>query len=799
MKTLVVAEKPSVAKDIANALGKFDNQKDFLENEKYVITWSLGHICELYEPEDYNKKLSFWTLRDLPIIPEEFEFKVSKENKERFNAIKKLMLRKDVDTIVNACDAGREGELIFREILLLVNPKGKSLKRLWLSAMTKEEIVKEFKNLRDESEFDDLGKASFAREEADWLVGINATRSFTRRWGELLSLGRVQTPTLNIIVSREKQIKSFKPTTYYELEANFKKDDFSYKGVYTENGETRQFDKLNLEKIKKEIEGLNGVIEKLAEKDDLTSPPLLYDLTELQRDANRLFGYSAKRTLDIAQTLYEKRKLITYPRTDSRYLPSTLKERVVEIIKSIKFEPYSLFAYEILKNGIKFTERIINDKGVTDHYAIIPTGDFREFDKLTEQEFKIFDLVMKRFIAVFFGRSKTKKFEVLTSVKEYKFISSLSFLVDPGWMKVYGKDATMPIALKEKMDVMLEKAEVLEKETQPPQRFTDATLLSQMEHANKLITEEDLKETLKGKGIGTPATRAQIIERLIEVGYVEREKNNLLPTEKGIRLIDLVSYVGVEVLLSPSLTAEWEYKLLEIEKGKYDATTFIDGIKKLTNEIIDKVKTYSGDFHVKIGSKDPVGICPKCGGNVYETVRGFTCENVEKGTCDFIIWKKLKNKKITREMAEKLLKGEKVRIKRILSNNKTYFDADIALDKEHKVSFVFEPPVEEKTINEESLGKCPVCGSDVVEKESVYACVNYPKSCNFRIKKLMGGRELSREDVKTLLKDKKTPVYNDFISSKGKKFSASLNIEKGSVKFEFENNGKNRSYRRKSK
>jgi len=798
VKTLVIAEKPSVARDIANALGKFENHRDYFENDKYVISWSVGHICELYEPEDYNKKLSFWTLQDLPIIPEEFKFKVSKDAKDRFNVLEKLISRDDIGTIVNACDAGREGELIFREILLLAKPKNKEIKRLWLSAMTKEEILKEFKNLKDASLFDNLGKASFAREEADWLVGINATRAFTRRWGELLSLGRVQTPTLNILVTREKEIRSFVKEKYFELQALFSKDKFSYDGTFIENENIRFKERNYLEKIAKEIRNKNGIIKKLVAKDTTTPPPLLYDLTELQRDANKLFGFSAKRTLDVAQSLYEDKKLITYPRTDSRYLPTSLKKDVERILHSINFEPYKDYVSEILKKGVKFTERIINDKGVTDHYAIIPTGNFSNLNNLSEAESKIFDLILKRFIAVFFDKAKTTKFEVETYVDIYKFVSSFSFLVEANWMKVYGKEEESVPNLKEGDLVQVKELNVLEKETQPPQRFTDATLLSAMENAGKLVEEDELKEVLKEKGIGTPATRAQIIERLIEVGYVERDQKALVPTDKGIRLVELVSYVGVDELLSPTLTGEWEYKLLQIEKGKYDPEKFMDGIKKLTIKIVDKVKTYSGDYHINITSKEPLGACPKCGGNVIETTKAYTCENVSKGSCDFVIWKKLKNKKITREMAEKLLKGEHVKLNKVLSSNKKYFNAEIAL-VDNKVSFIFEEPKEENIISNEVLGKCPVCGGNVYEKETMFACEHYPKTCKFRIKKVMGGKTLIKKDIQDLLTKGETELYDDFISEKGKKFSAKLKLDKNTVKFEFLNNGKNRSYRRKQK
>lgn len=796
MKTLIITEKPSVARDIANALGTFKRGEDFFENENYIISWSLGHIVELYEPEDYDKKYKFWTLQTLPIIPSEFKFKPIKKTEKRLKILKSLIDRKDVDIIVNACDAGREGELIFREILLLSKPKNKKIKRLWLSAMTKDEITREFKALRNASEFDKLGESAFSRTEGDWLVGINATRAFTRRWGTLLSIGRVQTPTLNIVCSREAEIRSFKPETYFELEGIFKKDDFTYKGTYiSKDGNTRFKDADLIKQLQEKLKNKEGIVRNLQIKENRNLPPLLYDLTELQRDANKLFGYSAQHTLDIAQSLYETRKLITYPRTDSRFLPSSLKGAVKGIIEKLRETEYSSFSERILEKGIKFNSRIINDAGVTDHYAIIPTGVTKTLAFLKKDEANIFDLILKRFLSVFLEPAIILKINFDTEIKKEIFKTSLSQTKYSGWMEIYGEKSSGDFAyLKEKDSVKNISLDVLEKQTQPPQRFTEAALLLAMENAGKLIEDEELKEAMKEKGLGTPATRASIIERLIEVGYLERIKKALIPTEKGMRLIELASMMNVEEILSPALTGEWEKKLIDIERGLAKSNEFMNGIIDLTKSIVEKVKSYSGSFSVLKGSEEPLGKCPKCGGSVFEEARSFTCENVKDKRCDFVLWKKLKNRSIDRDTAVKLLNGEVVEIKKFLSSNKRYFNAKIKLE-DGKITFVFNNTPDEK-ISDEPIGNCPYCGGKVYEGKETYFCEG-GENCKFRMKKVMGNRLITRNELKELLDKKKTSLLAGFKSKSGKNFSAYLYIdEKGIVKFEFEKSKKEGSIAR---
>ncbi len=787
-KTLIITEKPSVARDIAKALGKFKNEQDYLENEQYIITWALGHIVTLFDPKDYNKALSYWLLSTLPIIPEEFKFKPIKETKKRFNAVKKLIGRKEIGTIVNACDAGREGELIFRNLLRLIPHKNKEIKRLWLSAMTEDEIIKAFGHLYDASDFDLLGESAVVRMESDWLVGINATRAFTRRWGTILSVGRVQTPTLNIICSKENEIKAFKSEKYFEIEGEFKSKDLLYKGIHIDKkGKTRIKDRSEAETIVKKVEKKQGIVGSVKRGENKKVHPLLYDLTELQRDANRHFGYSAKRTLSIAQKLYEQRKMITYPRTDSRYLPKVLVSELPATLKGISVYPYDSFTKEILSAPIKLDKRVINDKGVTDHYAIIPTGKIRFLNRLTKEEINVFDLVIRRFLSVFYKPAIIEKLSFKTIVEGEAFKSDFSRVKYSGWMKVYnGVEKEVLMDIRDGDRTLLKKVNLLDKETQPPPRFTDATILTAMETAGKLVEDEKLREAMKERGLGTPATRAAIIERLITVGYVERNKKMLVPLDKGMRLIELANEVGTNEVLSPTLTGDWEKKLRDIEKGLLKPEKFMEEIKTLTVSIVEKVKNYKGSYSINVGNTTPLGKCPKCGGNVIETSKAFTCENVKSGKCDFAIWKKLINKTITREMAEKLLKGEKVHLTKVLSRSKHYFDADILI-KDGKVAFDFPDVKNDVAINDNPVGKCPKCGGDVIEGKETYFCSNREKGCGFYIKKVMGNKEITRDIASELLQNKKTQLITDFVSKRGRKFSAYLYInDKGTVKFEFE-------------
>ncbi|MCR4428211.1 MAG: DNA topoisomerase 3 [Caldiserica bacterium] len=664
MKKLIITEKPSVAQSIARSLGGFKNREDHLESKDYLITWALGHLVALQEPEDYDKKYRFWTLQHLPIIPEAFKLKVIKETAPRFRAIAKLLKSKEVEAVINACDAGREGELIFRNIFEKAGGE-KPILRLWLSSMTESAIKEAFRKLKPGSELELLAQAAKCRAESDWLVGINATRAFTRRFGTLLSVGRVQTPTLAILVSREREIQEFVPQKYFELVALFLAEEGEYQGKWFRNDLDRfsSFEEGNA--VLTRVMGKEGRIAKLEKKESRQIPPLLFDLTELQREANRRFGFTARRTLNAAQNLYEEHKLITYPRTDCQFLGSDMIPELKEIISCLNLPPWEQFSQALLlKEKLPITKRIVDDSRLTDHHAIIPTPLKPDLGSLGADEGKIYDLVVRRFLSVFFPPAIWENTRIVTQVEGETFKTEGRKLIEEGWLKIYDppKSDLLP-ELWEGESVELKRAELFEKETAPPPRYSDATLLSAMEGAGKLIEEEELRQAMKDRGLGTPATRAAIIERLIEVGYLEREGKSLVPTSKGMELIKAIESIPINELVSPDLTAEWEWKLTRIEKGEFTREEFMKGIIALTREIVEKVKAVSGEktHPMKKATSSAIGKCPLCGGEVRENRAAFSCSNWKTG-CKFVIWKKIAGKTITRKQAQTLLEKGKTGI-----------------------------------------------------------------------------------------------------------------------------------------
>jgi DNA topoisomerase-3 len=690
-KKLIITEKPSVAKDIASALGKFSNHKEYLENREYVITWALGHLVTLAEPEDYDKKLKVWRLVLLPIIPEEFKLKVLKGHKDRLKTIQKLAKREDVEALINACDAGREGELIFRYIYEFIKCE-KPVFRLWLSSMTREAIREAFRNLRAGEEFANLAAAAKCRSEGDWLVGINGTRAFTARYRTLLSVGRVQTPTLAILVHREREIQEFVPTPYWEVFARFASSEGEYPGKW-KGEEDRVYSEKEAQEIVERVEGKEGEVVEFEERLSSEAPPLLYDLTALQRDANKLFGFSAQRTLDAAQKLYEAYKLITYPRTDSRFLSEDLMAVVEKSWSMLGDCGYRELVAGGLPQDALSNKRVFDKSRVSDHHAIIPTGEPISWDKLSPDAQKVMDLIVKRFISVFYPDAQWAHRKISTRVGEDLFLSKSKVLVEPGWRKVYGEDRgeSQDFLPRLRKGEMVSTVEVWfeAKETKAPPRYTEATLLAAMENAGKFVEDEELREILKENGIGTPATRANIIERLIEVGYVEREGKTLIPTPKGMELINMVEAIPIEELASPQLTGEWERKLRLMEKGDYSRDVFMEEIKQLTVGIVEKLrnKEYQGELeriHV------PIGSCPLCGAPVHENQKAFTCSRWKEG-CQFVIWKTILGKRLTRAQVRKLLEeGKTEKLYGFRSRkSKKKFSAVLALDSEGKISFEF--------------------------------------------------------------------------------------------------------------
>lgn len=786
MKTLIITEKPSVARDIAKVLGSFTNKNTYMESEQYIISWAYGHLLELVSPEQYDPSYKFWTLQKLPILPSTFMLQPIASSEKQLKELLSLIKSRQIASIINACDAGREGELIFRNLLAYSKTK-KTHQRLWLSSMTQEAIEKAFQQLQDGTNFSSLAEAAKCRSESDWLVGINATRAITRRCGDLFSVGRVQTPTLSIIVEREKEIQSFINRTYFELTVTFrtKSPKTTYVGKWIQPPPHSENpyeipDKKTADSICETIKGQTSTVISIKRKETRELPPLLFDLTELQREANKRFGFSASRTLSIAQTLYEEKKIITYPRTDSRYLPSDMKAELPAILHSLSEEQtLSELSRLALKKGNKnITSRVINNAKITDHFAIIPTKKTPDLSHLKPEEKKIFDLIAKRFIGVFFDPALYDEVLVMTECAGETFESKEKTLLKEGYRIVFQDTPQQnQLALLEKDACgQVISSEIEEKETKPKPRYTEATLLSAMQGAGKFIEEEELKEAIKDKGIGTPATRAQIIERLIEVEYIQRTGKELVPTEKGQYLIQLLNCIPLPELSSPELTGQWEKKLLQIEKEKLTAGKFMKEMERFTSEMIAKIK--GADFDQLEGVA--VGTCPLCGETIIEKGKLFVCRNK---ACTLKIGKRILSASITKEVVQSLL-TEKRSSKPLWfkSSQGKKFQAYLLLQEDGNLQFEFVDL--HKVISEESLGSCPVCEGPIIETTGYFECRS--DECSFKINKSILGRTMKKEEIQTLLKNKKTKKLTGFWSKKGRPFSAALRVnETGKVEFVF--------------
>ena len=650
-KSLIIAEKPSVANDLARALGGFKKVEDHFENENYIISSAVGHLVELCLPSELDVKRGKWSFANLPIIPDEFELKPIEKSKPRFNQLKRLIQRKDVADLINACDAGREGELIFRYLVKLTGSK-KPIRRLWLQSMTTDSIRSAFGQLRPNEEMIPLAKAAVCRSESDWLVGINGTRAmtaFNNKAGgfQLTPVGRVQTPTLAILTEREEKIRAFKSRPFFEVFGDFGvkageyrgrwfREDFAKDGDEDARAE-RIWEEAEAEEIKARCLGKTGIATE-ERKPTSQAPPLLYDLTSLQRDANGR-GFSAKRTLQIAQQLYEKFKLITYPRTDSRYLPEDYIATVKGTLGKIKDPALAVHARKAVQM-VKPSKRIFNNAKISDHFAIVPSGEVPH--GLDEVQQRIYDMIVRRFIAVFFPAAQFEVTTRITRVEKDVFRTDGKIITDPGWLAVYGREAALtddesgaslvPISENEAAKVL--EVEVKRNETKPPARFNEATLLSAMEGAGKLVDDEELREAMSANGLGTPATRAAIIEGLIYQEYVRRQGRELIATAKGLALITLLKGIGVSALCSPEMTGEWEHKLKRIQNGEMKRKEFMAQIKDFTREIVEKAKNFEGDS--VSGNFEPLNVkCPKCGGGPFaEDYRTFKC-----ASCGLIVWK----------------------------------------------------------------------------------------------------------------------------------------------------------------
>lgn len=808
-KSLIIAEKPSVAGDIARALGKLKKEKDYYENDDYIVSSAIGHLVEICAPEGLEVKRGKWKFENLPVIPDRFELQPIVKTQPRFNLLKRLIKRKDVDEIINACDAGREGELIFRYLIKASGMK-KPSRRLWLQSMTPDAIRSGFQRLRSDEEMIPLAKAAASRAESDWLVGINSTRAmtaFNSQLGgfQLTPVGRVQTPTLAILVEREEKIRSFKPRTYFEVYADFGVEAGSYRGRWFDESFKKGGDEAakaeriwkreTAEAIRDRCLGQPGIVTE--EKKPATQvSPQLFDLTTLQREANSKFGFSAKRTLQIAQALYERHKVLTYPRTDSRYLPEDNIGTVRDVMGKFGDPSLSVHAKKALANGwIHPNKRIFNDAKVTDHNAIIPTGVSPR--NLDEYHQKLYDLVARRFIAVFFPPAKFEITTRITRVGDDAFRSDGKIIVDPGWMEVYGRKAEsdkpgekaiVPVATGEQ--ARTEDVEVKECETKPPARFTEATLLSAMEGAGKLVDDEELREAMIARGLGTPATRASIIEGLLMQEYITRTGRDLVVSNKGIALIQLLRSLGVNALCLPELTGEWEFKLKQIEKGELRRRDFMQEIRQLTEEIVSKAKTGSEPDESVFGTVDLP--CPKCGTRpLKEDYRTFRCTS-----CDYRMWKTMASRVFSPDEVKQLFTNGSVGpLDGFRSKMGRSFSATVNLGEDGKPVFDFKNGEEETHEAPDfseapNLGKCPVCNkADVYELENSYACadnVSGQRKCSFRMGRTILQKEIPAIEVQKLMKTGKTDLIEGFVSKKGRPFKAYLKLEKGKVGFEFE-------------
>ncbi|NYB73226.1 DNA topoisomerase 3 [Sedimentibacter hydroxybenzoicus DSM 7310] len=704
---LIVTEKPSVAKDIAGVLNIKQSRDGYIQGEEYIITWCVGHLIQLSYPEEYDSRYKAWNINDLPIFPKQFKYSVNESTKKQYEIVKSLMNRDDVDELICATDAGREGQLIFGYVYVNAGCT-KPVKRLWISSMTDEAIAEGFNNLKDNKEYFPLYQSARARSEADWLVGINATRLFTVKYNRMLTIGRVQTPTLSLIVARQKEIDNFVSQPFYEVAA----DCEMFTATWFNKKVTRIDDLEKAEAIAERCRGKEGTITKLNTKRATTERPLLYDLTELQRDGNKRYGYSAEQTLDAAQNLYEKYKLATYPRTDSRYLTKDMKPKLAVLLQNIKdgwkdSEDAKYCVDKIIKQKINADKRVIDDSKVTDHHAIIVTPNIRNVYniKLPEREANILRLIVARFIAVLDRKQEYDQTDIELNIDKEKFKARGKKIVIPGWKEVedimLGKvkeeseDGEININLMEGDKITPKEIKVLTKKTSPPKPYTEATLLTAMETAGKQIEDEKLREEMKSIGLGTPATRAGIIEKLISVGYIKRNKKNLIPTQNGIQLIEIVH----DKLKKPDLTGEWESELGKIAKKESSSKDFIVDIKKYVAEIINEgkissTKNVSFEQTGKKSKREIIGTCPRCGREIFESKKSFFCAGYRNfPSCRFSLWKedKLLSERgvtLTKEIAASLLKNKQAEV--TIKINEKEQNITIGMkDNGYKTEYVF--------------------------------------------------------------------------------------------------------------
>ncbi|WP_373990513.1 DNA topoisomerase III [Duganella sp. BuS-21] len=821
-KTLIIAEKPSVANDIAKTLGGFTKHDEYFESDEYVLSSAVGHLLEIAVPEEHDVKRGKWSFAHLPMIPPYFALNPIAKTEARLKVLNKLIKRKDVTGLINACDAGREGELIFR--LIAQNAKAKQpVQRLWLQSMTPAAIRDGFTHLRSDEDMMPLADAARCRSEADWLIGINGTRAMTAFNSKeggfyLTTVGRVQTPTLSIVVEREEKIKKFVSRDFWEVRAEFVCAAGVYEGRWLdtkfkkdetdpEKRAERLWSKAAADSIALAVRGKQGVVTEEA-KPTTSMAPGLFDLTSLQREANSRFGFSAKNTLGLAQALYEKHKVLTYPRTDSRHLPEDYIPTVLQALEVVKENPnYHQFAKQIIdKKWVKPNKRIFDNSKISDHFAIIPTTIAPK--NLSEPEQKLYDLVTRRFMAVFFPPAEFQVTTRYTEVSGHQFKTEGKVMTNPGWLAIYGKEAStdddkegnangnlVPVAKGEK--VLTDTVNPNGLVTKPPARYTEATLLSAMEGAGKLVEDDELRDAMAGKGLGTPATRAATIEGLLSEKYLLREGRELMPTAKAFQLMTLLRGLGVNELTAPELTGEWEYKLSQMEKGKISREEFMREIAQMTQIIVKRAKEYNndtipGDYHTMVTP------CPNCAGVVKENYRRFACTK-----CEFSMSKTPGGRQFEIEEVEQLLKDRTIGpLQGFRSKMGRPFAAILRIVRDEDIkNFKLEFDFGQNDDSEDSepvdftgqtaLGPCPKCAAGVYEMGLAYVCENSvakPKTCDFRSGRIILQQEILPEQMAKLLNDGKTDLMPGFVSQRTRRpFKAFLVKGKdGKISFEFE-------------
>ena len=816
MATVVLTEKPSVARDIARVLGANKRGQGYVEGSGYIVTWALGHLVQFAEPDDYGPPWnSRWSFAQLPMIPEQWKLKTTRSTSDQYQIVKKLLNSPQTERVICATDAGREGEHIFRLIYEHARCK-KPFSRLWVSSLTDEAIQGGFRALQEGAAFDPLAAAARARGQADWIMGMNLTRAYTVHNKVLCTIGRVQTPTLSLVVKRDAAIASFVKAYFYELVAQLEE---GFAAKYCKDGQTRIDKKEEAERLHRQLSPNKvGTVRKVEKKVKRNRPPALYDLNNLQRDANRYFGFTAAQTLQRAQALYETHKLITYPRTESRHISEDMVPKLPGILEKLA-HPQAAAALERLRGGHRLGKAYVDRTKLTDHHAIIPTGQ-QPAPNLAPDLQKVYDLVVARFVGIFLPDQVVEETTVLLDIGGADFVAKGSVVLEAGWTVVAmrppdaakGKEKdddqrqALP-PLQQGQQVHVTRMDVVEKETQPPRPYNDATLLAAMKNAGREIEDDELAAAMKESGLGTPATRAETIEKLIRTGYVVRDRKAITSTEKGKALVGLVA----EPLRSPELTAEWEQQLKEVEEGQRPVAGFYEGIADLVKTLVPKVqqgpalspeqaaqaqgkKTEQGKGRGKV-----LGPCPKCKeGQVVENAKAYGCSRYREG-CNLTIWKTVARKKLTEKQAQLLMaNGRTEKMQGFISKAGKKFEARLKFDDEFKVVFEFddqprngsskserrpsaqeEPPEEtaQSAADPSAALTCPKCRQgQIIEGQRGFGCNRYRQGCDFVVWKEMAGKKLTERQIQTLIAKGKTGIIKGFKSKKGSKFDARLKL-----------------------